>query len=147
MVDYYERLFKQSGTGKHYVHISRIASFCFGMLAIVLAFYIMLLGKSLVEVTQIISAIFFAPLGGCFFLGIFTKKANNVGVVTGVTAGVAVTLVSWYLNYAKIVLINFTWFGVFGILTTVIVGYCVSIVTDKFKSSNFTNIKEGTERT
>ena len=136
MVDFYERLFKKDANIKHYVHTSRVTSFCFGLLAVIGAFYVMLLGKTLIEVTQIVSAILFAPLGGCFFLGIFTKKANSTGTVTGVTAGVLVTFGAWYLNYAKIIPISFVWFGVFGVISTVVIGYCISIVTGGNKLSD-----------
>jgi SSS family transporter len=68
MVDFYERFSKGKEKGKHYVNISRFVSLCWGVLAIFLAFYVMKLGNSIIEVTSILGGFLAAPLGGIYFL-------------------------------------------------------------------------------
>ncbi len=98
-----------------------------GIIAILGAFYVMKLGNSIIEVTAILGSFFAAPLGGIYFLGIFTKRANNTGAIIGGIAGIIVTAGAFLLNKYDIMEINFMWFAVFGITTTFLVGYLCSI--------------------
>ena len=128
MVDFYERFTSKSEKGQHYVKISRFVSFCWGAIAIIGAFYVMKLGNSIIEVTNILAGFLAAPLGGIYFLGILTKKANNIGVIVGGIAGIIINSGAFLLNKYGIVEINFMWFAVFGIVSTVTIGYLSSLV-------------------
>lgn len=128
MVDFYERFTSNLEKGKHYVTISRCVSFVWGIIAIIGAFYVMKLGNSIVEVTAIIGGFFAAPLGGIYFLGIFTKRANTIGVIIGGIAGIAINAGTFFLNKNNIVEINFMWYGVFGLTTTFVIGYLSSLL-------------------
>ena len=129
MVDFYEK-YSKKGTekGRHYVTISRCVSFVWGILAIFLAFFVMNIGKTIIEVNTVIVGFLSAPLGGIYFLGIFTKRANNIGVIVGGLAGVLVNAAAFLLNRYGIITIHFMWFGLFGIFATVLVGYAVSLI-------------------
>ena len=96
-------------------------------MAVIAAFYVMKLGNSIIEVVITVGSLFGAPLGGIYFLGIFTKRANNTGVILGGVFGVIVTIGVFLLNRYGIKEINFLWYGVFGITTTFVVGYLCSI--------------------
>ena len=132
MVDVWEKLYPEAEKGSNYVHISRIATMVWGILAVLLAFYVMLLGNSIIEVSGIVNSFFSAPLGGVFILGMFTKRANTQGTLIGIVAGVATSVTCWALNKYKIFPINFVWFGVFALLATCFVGYVSSLL---FRSS------------
>ena len=126
MVDVYEKFAKCDADSPRYVRTSRIVTCVWGALAVLGAFYVMLLGNNIIEVTQTITGFTGATLGGIFLLGIFTRRTNSVGVLCGCVAGIVLTVGSWYLNKAGIYKINFMWYGVFGIAGTCIVGYVAS---------------------
>ena len=128
MVDFYERFSGNCEKGRHYVTISRLISFVWGSLAIILAFYVMNIGKTIIEVNTVIMGFLSAPLGGIYFLGIFTKRANNTGVIIGGLAGIVVNAAAFLLNRYEIITIHFIWFGLFGITATVLVGYVASLI-------------------
>jgi SSS family transporter len=127
MVDFYERFTSNKEKGRHYVIVSRCVNFGWGIVGVIAAFYIMKLGRSILEVTTIVGSLFAGPLGGIYFLGIFTKRANNFGAVAGGIIGLIVTVGTFLLNKFGIKEINFMWYGVFGIVTTFLVGYCSSL--------------------
>jgi sodium-coupled monocarboxylate transporter 8/12 len=128
MVDFYERFTGSKDRGRHYVVISRCVTMVWGALAILLAFYIMELGKTIVEVTAIAGSFLAGPLGGIYFLGIFTKRANNIGAIVGGITGVVLNVGAYLLNRYEIIALNFMWYAVIGILSTYVVGYLVSLV-------------------
>ncbi len=128
MVDICEKfILKSANRGKRYVWLSRGVSLAWGLLAIILAFFVMWLGDTILEVTAIISSLLAAPLGGIFFLGIFTKHADDIGAIVGGIAGVLTTSASVLLNKFDIIKINFMWFAVFGLTVTFVIGYIFSI--------------------
>ncbi len=129
MVDVYEKLSGNRERGAGYVWISRLVLSIWGALATGLAFFVMYLGSTIIEVTQVLAALLAAPLGGIFFLGIFTQRANAMGAVSGGIAGILATVGAWYCNRSGIMAINFMWFAVFGIAVTCAVGYAVSMIT------------------
>lgn len=128
MVDFYERFANNREKGRRYVTLSRCISFFWGILAIILAFYVMKIGDTIIEVNTIIFGFLSAPLGGIYFLGIFTKRANNIGVIVGGLAGIIVNTAAFLLNRFEIITIHFMWFGLFGIFATVLIGYMVSLI-------------------
>lgn len=127
MVDFYERFASNADKGKRYVTISRTLSLTWGLVAILGAFYVMKLGNSIIEVTAVLTGFLSAPLGGIYFLGIFTKRANTFGVILGSIAGIVTTSGTFLLNKYGIMEMNFMWFPVFGIAATFAAGYLFSL--------------------
>jgi len=127
MVDFYERFTSNKEKGRHYVIVSRWVNFGWGVVGIIIAFYVMKLGNSILEVTAIVGSLFAGPLGGIYFLGIFTKRANNFGAIFGGIIGLIVTIGTFLLNKFGMKEFNFMWYGVFGITTTFFVGYLCSL--------------------
>ena len=129
MVDVYEKITRNKAEGKRYVSISRCVTLAWGVLAVILAFFVMHVGNSIVEVSQVLASLLSAPLGGIFMLGIFTRRTNVTGAVAGGIAGFIATAGSWALNFYDVVKINFMWYAVFGLIATLAVGYIISLLT------------------
>lgn len=129
MVDVYERfLVKEKIHDAKYVWLSRVVTVVWGILAAIVAMYVMYLGNTIIEVTGIIAGLVSAPLGGIFLLGIFTRLTNTAGAISGCVAGtIAAAVVTW-LNSAEIVTINFLWPGIAGLVVTFVVGLLVSLI-------------------
>ena len=128
MVDVYEKFIRADARSSRYVQTSRIVTGIWGLLAVIGAFYVMYLGDTIVEVTQTLTALTGSSLGGIFLLGIFSRRTNSAGVLSGCILGLLVTVGAWYVNRSGLLKINFMWYGVFGLLTTCVVGYLTSLL-------------------
>lgn len=135
LTDYYERFFKREATERDSMRVLYLSSLLIGMAGIGI-------GLSLINVTSALdawwklSSIFSGGMLGLFLLGIFTRTRNTAGAITGVIAGIAV--IAW-LSLSKLFQLEETLgYQIHSYLTIVLgttaiflVGFLVSIVTDK----------------
>lgn len=122
VTDFYQRFRKTpSSSGRSGVVLSRWFTIFWGGLGTLLACYVDRLGM-IVEQTQILAGLVGGGLGGIFFLGLFTKRANSRGTIIGAIAGTLTTaFVMWETQ------IHFMWYYVVGMGTCVVVGYLLSL--------------------
>ena len=74
---------------------------------------------------QEIVGILCGALSGTFILGVLTKKANSRSVITGMIVGtLAVMFTKYFTN------INVFLYGAISLLTTVLIGYLISLYTE-----------------
>jgi sodium-coupled monocarboxylate transporter 8/12 len=133
VVDFKQRLSKSSGgTDAAQVVNARWITVAYGLLVMLLAFAVSKMPGNLVESVNTVIAIVGGPLLGLFFLGMFTKRADTRGALTGCLAGF-LALVSLYFYQIGLFtpekpaqLVSFIWFSLFGALLTVGVGLIVS---------------------
>ena len=130
MIDFYNRLIlKRSAAAqlseaesRSQVRISRIVTVLFAILGMILAANVARLGN-LVEIANKGIQTFTGPLFGLFLLGMFSTKARGRGVFLGGVLGLATSL---YVAFGTN--IGFIWPTVFGLATTLIVGYAASLL-------------------
>jgi SSS family transporter len=133
VVDFKQRLSKSSGaTDAAQVTNARWITVAYGLLVMLLAFAVSKMPGNLVESVNTVIAIVGGPLLGLFFLGMFTKRADTRGALTGCLAGF-LALISLYFYQIGLFtpekpaqLVSFIWFSLFGALLTVGVGLLVS---------------------
>ena len=81
--------------------------------------------KSLWDLILLFMALFGSSLAGVFLLGVFTKRANSLGVATGVIASIGMLITIKFL-------VDNPFHGILtaavGVLTCVIVGYLTSLI-------------------
>ncbi len=122
MSDFYMRLRKSKLEGTSDVTLSRLITCGWGILGTVLACYVNRLGM-IIEQTNKMFGLVGGGLGGIFFLGLFTKRANATGTLIGAIVGTLATAgVMWGTK------INFMWYYVVGMGVCVVVGYVMSII-------------------
>jgi SSS family transporter len=107
---------------RHDVKLSRIITVMFAIVGMILAAQVQHIGN-IIEIAQKIIQSFTGPLLGVYLLGMFTRRANGQGVVVGGTLGTATSL---YVAFGTD--IGFIWPTVFGLVTTLVVSYVVSLV-------------------
>lgn len=120
-IDFYRRHFKPNATDKQYVFFGRIATFCWGIFACIVAMYATNLG-SLIEVVNKFGSFFYGSLLGVFVLAFVVKRARARGAFFGLLFGIASVWIASSYTY-----IEFLWFNVIGCLATVIAGYLISL--------------------
>ncbi len=84
-VDIYKRLLVRDQTDGHYLRVARILTAMLGVLMVVIAFGVIWLGAdSILEWSFVIGAIVLGGMGGVYFLGFFSTRANWQGVAIGI---------------------------------------------------------------
>ncbi|PHS15803.1 MAG: ABC transporter substrate-binding protein [Blastopirellula sp.] len=126
--DFYKR-FKPDATDQQTLKIARVLTIVLGtigtLLAIVLASWDI---KSLLFLFQKLLGLTGSGLVGMFILGIFTRRANATGALTGAASSFMILL--YIYLYTDV---NFYMYAIVGIISTVVIGYLVSLLTPESK--------------
>lgn len=110
---------------KSYMKVARALTFLSGLLGTLVGLiFIDPEIRSLMEAYFKVIGMFMGALGGIFVLGALTKRANSLGAIVGLTSGVLVMISAWQFGWA-----NGYLYGTIGILTCLIIGYVVSLIS------------------
>jgi solute:Na+ symporter, SSS family len=123
IIDFYRRHFVPQASDRHYLRVSKIATFGWGLFACVVAMYAANQG-SLIEVVNRYGSFFYGSLLGVFILAILTRRATAAGAFWGLIAGMAVVL-----TVAFTTPIAFLWHNLIGAVVVVIVGLGISALS------------------
>jgi len=118
------RRFNNRLSERSYLRLARVMTVLFGTLGTVFAVLCALSDiKSLWDVAMAILGLLGGSMCGLFMLGMYTRRANGIGAVTGALAGaLGLYLVKTYTS------MHFFLYTIVGIGTCFIVGYLVSLV-------------------
>lgn len=122
MSDFVSR-WRSAGNDSGDVRLSRVVTIAWGAIGVLLACFVGQLG-TILEQTLTLAGLIGGGLGGIFFLGLFTRRANATGAILGGIVGTAATAAVMFTTD-----IHFTWYYSIGMITCVVVGYGVSLVT------------------
>jgi Na+/proline symporter len=121
IIDFYRRHFVKDATDTHYLLVSKIATFAWGLFACVVAMRAANQG-SLIEVVNRYGSFVYGSLLGVFILAIMTRRATARGAFWGLIAGMlAVLTVAIGLPW-----IAFLWHNLIGAVVVVVVGMAIS---------------------
>jgi Na+/proline symporter len=141
VVDFYNRIVKgrlrpvedlPAAEQRFQVLLGRIASVVVGIVATVIAMNVGKLGI-IMEISNKVVQTFTGPLLGIFWLGMFTRKANSFGAFLG---GLVGSVVAVFVAFDKECFepifgfrhyISFYWPTVFGLVSTLVIGYIASL--------------------
>lgn len=123
VLDFYKPLAGRHKTDEQLLKLSRWFTALWGVVLIVIA--VMASGWGSVFTAGLtIASLVYGPMLGAFLLGVLTKRANQVGVMTGM----AVSLVTM-LMVKIFTSIAWTWYVLMGTLVCLAVGYTVSMLS------------------
>ncbi|GMR11883.1 MAG: hypothetical protein BMS9Abin29_0068 [Gemmatimonadota bacterium] len=123
VIDFYQRWFRPEASDAHYLLVSRLTTFFWGAMAVVVALFAGRLG-SLIEAVNLVGSYFYGSLLGVFLLGFMVRRANGTGAFFGLLAGMgSVALVAMTTE------ISFLYYNVVGAVVVVVVGSLLSGVT------------------
>jgi solute:Na+ symporter, SSS family len=120
IIDLYRRHFVPHASDRHYLRVSKLATFAWGLFACMVAMYAANQG-SLIEVVNRYGSFFYGSLLGVFILAILTTRATAGGAFWGLIAGMVVVL-----TVAFTTPLAFLWHNLIGAVTVVIVGLAIS---------------------
>ena len=120
VVDVYRRLIHKTGSDRHYLFVSRIATGLWGLFAVILSERASRLG-SLVEAVNILGSLFYGTVLGVFLLAFFFKRVGGTAAfVAAILAEAFVLSMFFFTN------ISFLWYNVFGSLAVVLIALMLS---------------------
>jgi len=121
VIDFYKRHVRKDANDGHYVLVSRLATFAWGLFACFVAMRAANQG-SLIEVVNRYGSVVYGSLLGVFILAIGTKRATARCAFLGVIAGMAAVLTV----YTRMPWIAFLWHNLIGAAVVVVVGMAIS---------------------
>ncbi len=121
VIDFYQRWVRPQAPDAHYLKVSKIATFFWGVFACFIAVQAASLG-SLIEVVNRYGSFFYGSILGVFLLAMI-PRSRAVGAFWGLIAGMsAVGLVSFRAPQ-----VAFLWLNVVGAVTVVVIGLLLSM--------------------
>src|SRR6266496_905051 len=121
VLDFYKPLVKPAGSEEQLLSLSRWFTAVWGIVLIAIAMVARKWGSVLTAGLTIASLVY-GPMLGAFLLGVLTKRANQIGVMTGMATSLVFMLLIWYKTP-----IAWTWYVLFGTAVCFVVGYAVSL--------------------
>lgn len=121
--DYYRR-FKKNVDERRALFVARAVTLVFGLFGTVSALYLTTADRTTLFLTFLSAlGLIGGGLAGIFVLGVFTRRANGIGAITGGVVGSTVVIL--VKNRTEV---HFMIYGMIGLLVAVFVGYGVSLV-------------------
>jgi solute:Na+ symporter, SSS family len=133
-LDLYKPLIAPKASDESLLRFSRWLTAAWGVVLILIAIVSRRVG-SVFTAGLTIASLVYGPLLGAFLLGIATKRANQRGVISGMSASLIVMILIWAaanLPSARQILplsIAWTWYVLIGTVICFAVGYAVSLMS------------------
>ncbi|HBK90395.1 MAG TPA: sodium transporter [Parvularcula sp.] len=136
ITDFYQRYFRKSASDAHFLIVARGLTVFWGLVAIPIAFGFINSGGSILERLTQVSSYFVGAKLAMFFLGFFSKHANQAGLLVGVVVGFLVlyAVVSGVPALGFVALdVAWPWYVVIGGGVNIAVGWTASVLLGGFK--------------
>ncbi len=133
VLDFYKPLINPKASDESLLKLSRWLTAAWGVLLILIAIVSRRIG-SVFTAGLTIASLVYGPLLGAFLLGIVTKRANQKGVIAGMSTALAVMALIWAaanvpsIHQVLPVTIAWTWYVLIGTVICFTVGYAVSLM-------------------
>ena len=115
---------------------SRICTLFWGLIAIILSFYVDDIASTVLEAINKIGSLINGPILGVFLLGLFTYRVNGNGACIGLLVGFLLNIVLWIFFPS----VSWLWWNVFGFIATYHTGIVHSYIISRNNSYNESNI-------
>lgn len=104
---------------------SKFLTLLWGILCTLFALYMIGGPETVLVMVNKIGSAFYGPILAMFWLGIFTKRANEKGAITGLVSGVGLNILLWQFYETRV---SWLWWNATGFIMAFITGYLVSIL-------------------
>jgi SSS family transporter len=124
-IDLYRELVTSSASDEHYLRVAKILTAISGLITTALGLAVSLSHTTILQTINSLLSIFIGPITAMFFLGVLTRRANLIGLLAGVTAGLIWGCLSQWTSLGDS--INWMWTAPLSCGITFAVGYVVSL--------------------
>ena len=105
--------------------LSKLSTVIWGLIITGFAFVVGDISDTVIEGINKIGSAFYGPILASFLVGVLSKRANSLGIISGVVAGVGFNLVLWFAAPS----VFWMWWNLIGLVVTVAVTLVVSKVS------------------
>ena len=119
VVDFYRRSFRPNATNEHYLLAAKLFTVFWGVVGVLFAAFASLL-DNLIQAVNILGSIFYGPMLGVFFVGLFLKKVDGTSVFWATVASQLLVLLVFFFST-----IGFLWYNVIG--CTALIGVSLAL--------------------
>jgi len=121
VIDIYRRHIRKSGSDRHYLWASRVASAFWGCYVVVFAEYALHRLGSLIEAVNMVGSLFYGGMLGVFVLAFAFPRVRGTAAFAGVLAGEAAIFWAHFATQ-----ISFLWYNALGCIVVVLTGLALS---------------------
>jgi len=125
VIDIYKRLVHKNGTDQHYLKASRLATFFWGFICILMALYASKIGN-LIEAVNILGSYIYGTILGVFLVAFYLRQVNGRAVFM---AAIITEIIVCICGYQKVV--AYLWLNVIGCLLVVILALIFQLFQKK----------------
>ena len=133
-LDIYKRNFAEGKSESHYVKMTRIFTFGWGILAVLVA-CVAYLAENLIELVNIIGSNFYGNVLGIFLLAFFFKYLKGTAVFVAALITQALIFSLYYLSYTETIELPYLWLNVIGCLTVMLIAHLINPLFTNTKTS------------
>lgn len=126
-VDIYKRNFKQQGSDKHYLAMSRWFTIGFGLLAILFAILASLF-ENLIQAVNILGSLFYGTILGVFVTAFFFKMIRGTSVFIGAVLAELCVIAVYILDKREILHIEYLWLNLIGCILVVFISTIMQFI-------------------
>lgn len=124
VLDLYQPLLNPNADDEHLLKLSKWSTVAWGIVLILIAIVSKSFTKSVLNTALAIASLPYGAMLGAFLLGVLTRRANQKGVMAGMTASLLVMSYVWLRTP-----LAWTWYVLTGTTVCFVVGYLVSLMT------------------
>lgn len=132
-IDFYKRNIKKAAPDRHYLRSSRLFTFAWGVLAIVVASTLSLF-ENLIQAVNLIGSLFYPTVLGIFVVAFFVKYVKSNAVFFAALVSQAIIISIHYLNTidkAGPFTMGYLWYNALGCLLVVLFALLIQLITGK----------------
>jgi uncharacterized sodium:solute symporter family permease YidK len=120
VVDFYRRSFRPNATNEHYLLAAKLFTVFWGLVGVLFAAFASLL-DNLIQAVNILGSIFYGPMLGVFFVGLFLKRVDGTSVFWATVVAQLLVLLVFFFST-----IGFLWYNVIGCTALIAVSLALS---------------------
>ena len=120
VVDFYRRSFRPDATNEHYLFAAKLFTVFWGLIAMLFAAFASLL-DNLIQAVNILGSIFYGPMLGVFFVGLFLKRVGGTSVFWATVVSQLLVLLVFFFST-----IGFLWYNVVGCTALIVISLALS---------------------
>lgn len=116
VIDIYKRFVRKGREDAHYLRVSRITTFCWGVFTILIALYANRLGN-LLEAVNILGSLFYGTILGIFLVAFYVKRVGGRAVFWAAVLSEIFVIGIWKMD-----IIAFLWLNLIGCVLVILFG-------------------------
>ena len=131
ILDFYKPLIAPEASDESLLKLSRWLTAIWGVVLIIIAVLAAKNVQSVLITGLTIASLVYGPMLGAFLLGVLTKRANQIGVISGMLVSIVVMLTLKIGDMLHVDIpfhdLAWTWFVLAGTMICLVVGYLASV--------------------